>query len=131
MKVDLKLISAALNAVLERNNIAPQAAVPLRTLIYGASPIRPETLSRVLGLLPRVRMVNLFGQTEGSPITCLTPADHDLASSGRPELLQSVGRPVPGLDVPSLTSALERFVNTTEAWMKRLQEPESPAATPH
>src|ERR1700722_1621010 len=56
-------------------------AVPLRTLIYGASPIRPETLSRVLGLLPGVRMVNLFGQTEGSPITCLTPADHALASA--------------------------------------------------
>jgi acyl-CoA synthetase (AMP-forming)/AMP-acid ligase II len=74
-------------------------AVPLRTLIYGASPIRPQTLARVLGLLPGVRMVNLFGQTEGSPITCLTPADHALASAGRPELLQSVGRPVPGLDL--------------------------------
>jgi acyl-CoA synthetase (AMP-forming)/AMP-acid ligase II len=74
-------------------------AVPLRTLIYGASPIRPETLSRVLRLLPGVRMVNLFGQTEGSPITCLTPADHALAVAGRPELLESVGRPVPGLDL--------------------------------
>ncbi|MDX6415879.1 MAG: hypothetical protein QOG28_499 [Trebonia sp.] len=74
-------------------------AVPLRTLIYGASPIRPETLRRVLDLLPGVGMVNLFGQTEGSPITCLTPADHALASAGRPELLQSVGRPVPGLDL--------------------------------
>ncbi len=74
-------------------------AVPLRTLIYGASPIRPETLRRVLGLLPGVQMVNLFGQTEGSPITCLTPADHALASAGRPALLQSVGRPVPGLDL--------------------------------
>ena len=73
--------------------------VELRTLIYGASPIRPETLSRVLGLLPAVRMVNLFGQTEGSPITCLTPAGHALASAGRPELLQSVGRPVPGLEL--------------------------------
>ena len=72
-------------------------AVPLRTLIYGASPIRPETLARVLGLLPGVRMVNLFGQTEGSPITCLTSDDHALAIAGRPELLRSVGRPVPGL----------------------------------
>ncbi|HEX3955119.1 MAG TPA: fatty acid--CoA ligase family protein [Trebonia sp.] len=74
-------------------------AVPLRTLIYGASPIRPATLARVLALLPGIRMVNLFGQTEGSPITCLTPADHALAIAGRPELLRSVGRPVPGLDL--------------------------------
>ena len=73
--------------------------VELRTLIYGASPIRPETLALVLDTLPGVAMVNLFGQTEGSPITCLTPADHALASAGRPELLQSVGRPVPGLEL--------------------------------
>ena len=73
--------------------------VKLRTLIYGASPIRPETLALVLDTMPGVAMVNLFGQTEGSPITCLTPADHALASAGRPELLQSVGRPVPGLEL--------------------------------
>jgi acyl-CoA synthetase (AMP-forming)/AMP-acid ligase II len=73
--------------------------VKLRTLIYGASPIRPETLALVLDTMPGVAMVNLFGQTEGSPITCLTPADHALASAGRPDLLQSVGRPVPGLEL--------------------------------
>jgi acyl-CoA synthetase (AMP-forming)/AMP-acid ligase II len=73
--------------------------VELRTLIYGASPIRPETLALVLDKMPGVAMVNLFGQTEGSPITCLTPADHALASAGSPELLQSVGRPVPGLEL--------------------------------
>jgi acyl-CoA synthetase (AMP-forming)/AMP-acid ligase II len=85
--------------------------VALRTLIYGASPIRPETLALVLDTMPGVAMVNLFGQTEGSPITCLTPADHALASAGRPELLQSVGRPVPGLelriDAPDGTGAGE------------------------
>jgi acyl-CoA synthetase (AMP-forming)/AMP-acid ligase II len=85
--------------------------VELRTLIYGASPIRPETLALVLDTMPAVAMVNLFGQTEGSPITCLTPADHDLACAGRPELLQSVGRPVPGLelriDAPDQTGAGE------------------------
>lgn len=32
MKVDLKLISAALNAVLERYQVAPHGAVPLRVL---------------------------------------------------------------------------------------------------
>jgi long-subunit acyl-CoA synthetase (AMP-forming) len=46
-----------------------------------------------------VRMANLFGQTEGSPITCLTPADHALVMAGRTGLLESVGRPVPGLEL--------------------------------
>ncbi|HEV7936323.1 MAG TPA: fatty acid--CoA ligase family protein [Actinomadura sp.] len=72
-------------------------AVGLRTLIYGASPIRPDTLRRVLKVLPEVRLVNLFGQTEGSPITCLDPEDHLRAAAGAPELLASVGRAVPGL----------------------------------
>lgn len=72
-------------------------AVPLRTLIYGASPINPATLRRVLELMPGVALVNLFGQTEGSPITCLTPDDHLRAAAGHDELLGTVGRAVPGL----------------------------------
>ncbi|MCU1616286.1 MAG: putative acyl-CoA synthetase, long-chain fatty acid:CoA ligase [Frankiales bacterium] len=72
-------------------------AVGLRTLIYGAAPITPTTLRRVLDRLPGVGLVNLFGQTEGSPITCLTPEDHVQAAAGAAHLLGSVGRPVPGL----------------------------------
>ncbi|WP_409330052.1 class I adenylate-forming enzyme family protein [Trujillonella humicola] len=72
-------------------------AVGLRTLIYGASPISPVTLRRVLDLLPGVRLLHLFGQSEGSPITWLTPEDHARALAGGPHLLGSVGRPVTGL----------------------------------
>jgi acyl-CoA synthetase (AMP-forming)/AMP-acid ligase II len=71
--------------------------VPLKTLIYGAAPITPETLQRVLQVLPDVALVNLFGQTEGSPITCLGPDDHRRAAAGENALLSTVGRPVPGL----------------------------------
>ena len=71
----------------------------LRTLQYGASPIHPDTLSAAVAALPGVRFVNIFGQTEGSPITCLTAADHQLAAGGRPKLLRSVGRAAPGVEV--------------------------------
>ena len=47
----------------------------LELLQYGSSPIRPETLRRAVEALPGVRFINMFGQTEGSPIACLTPAD--------------------------------------------------------
>jgi acyl-CoA synthetase (AMP-forming)/AMP-acid ligase II len=69
----------------------------LHTLIYGASPISPATLRRVQQVLPDAGLVNLFGQTEGSPITCLTRSDHRRAAAGQPGLLASVGRAVPGL----------------------------------
>ena len=72
----------------------------LQTLQYGAAPIHPETLRRTLETVPDVRVVNIYGQTEGSPITCLTPEDHRLiCEEGRDDLLLSVGRPVPGLEL--------------------------------
>lgn len=71
--------------------------VPLTTLIYGASPMAPDTLRRVIRLMPDVGLVNLFGQTEGSPIAALTREDHRCAAAGQSDLLATVGRPVPGL----------------------------------
>ena len=71
----------------------------LRVLQYGAASIHPDTLARAMEAMPGVRFVNIFGQTEGSPITCLTMADHALAARGRPELLNSVGRAAPGVEV--------------------------------
>jgi acyl-CoA synthetase (AMP-forming)/AMP-acid ligase II len=73
--------------------------VPLRTLIYGAAPMSPETMRRVLHTLPAVDLVSIFGQTEGSPIATLGPADHRRAAAGRPDLLDTVGRAAPGLSL--------------------------------
>jgi acyl-CoA synthetase (AMP-forming)/AMP-acid ligase II len=70
----------------------------LRVLQYGAAPIHPGTLRRLLEAVPGVRLVQLFGQTEGSPITCLSPEDHRRARR-EPHLLRSVGRAVPGLEI--------------------------------
>jgi len=71
----------------------------LHTLQYGAAPIHPETLARTIAALPGVRLVNLFGQTEGSPITCLSAEDHRLVAAGRVELLGTVGRAVAGIEL--------------------------------
>jgi acyl-CoA synthetase (AMP-forming)/AMP-acid ligase II len=71
----------------------------LRLLQYGSAPIRPATLSRAISALPGVSFINMFGQTEGSPIACLVHADHDRALAGRPDLLASVGRAAPGIEL--------------------------------
>lgn len=70
-----------------------------RVLQYGGAPIRPDTLRATFAALPGVRMLNMFGQTEGSPISVLTPEDHREAVAGRPELLRSVGRAAPGAEL--------------------------------
>jgi acyl-CoA synthetase (AMP-forming)/AMP-acid ligase II len=79
-----------------------QGALPLRTLRimqYGASPIHPDTLRMAMAQLPGAGFLTLYGQTEGSPITWLSPEDHRLAAAGREELLRSVGRAAPGAEV--------------------------------
>jgi len=71
----------------------------LRLLQYGSAPIRAATLSRAVSALPGVSFINMFGQTEGSPIACLVQADHERALAGQPDLLASVGRPAPGIEL--------------------------------
>ncbi|MBV9380353.1 MAG: long-chain fatty acid--CoA ligase [Streptosporangiaceae bacterium] len=77
-------------------------AFPLRTLRimqYGASPIHPDTLRTAMAQLPGADFFTLYGQTEGSPITWLSPRDHRLAAGGQENLLRSVGRAAPGVEV--------------------------------
>jgi acyl-CoA synthetase (AMP-forming)/AMP-acid ligase II len=69
----------------------------LRCLQYGASRIDPGTLRRLLEALPALDLVQIYGQTEGSPITVLTPDDHRAAAAGQVRLLSSAGRPAPGV----------------------------------
>lgn len=71
----------------------------LRVLGYGGSPIHPDTMRRIHQTMPKVDLVELFGQTEGSPLTALTADDHRAAMAGREELLRSVGRAVPGVEL--------------------------------
>lgn len=70
-----------------------------RTLQYGAAPIHVDTLRAALDALPGTEFVQIFGQTEVSPMTALTHADHQRALAGRPDLLHTVGRAVPGLEL--------------------------------
>jgi acyl-CoA synthetase (AMP-forming)/AMP-acid ligase II len=87
-------------SVIETLLAADALAFPsLRVLAYGGSPIHPDTMRRVHATIPHVDLVELFGQTEGSPLTVLTAADHRAAVAGREELLNSVGRAAPGVEL--------------------------------
>ena len=92
--------SVTVPSVIEMLLAAGALSLPtLKVLGYGGSPIHPQTMRRLQDVIPHAELVNLFGQTEGSPITVLDPDDHRLAASSRPELLGSVGKPAPGAEV--------------------------------
>jgi len=71
----------------------------LRVITYGSSPIRPATAARLVREHPSIGLLQGYSQTEGGPITALTPDDHRLAALEHPELLASAGRPVAGTEV--------------------------------
>ena len=67
----------------------------VRTIGYGASAM-PETLLRRLLTQTDVGLCQSYGMTELSgSVAFLTVADHQRAAHGRPELLRSVGKPLP------------------------------------
>lgn len=70
-----------------------------RVLQYGAMPIHPETLRATLAGLPSTRLLQIFGQTEVSPISSLSHEEHVRAAADRPDLLLSVGRPIRGAEL--------------------------------
>jgi acyl-CoA synthetase (AMP-forming)/AMP-acid ligase II len=75
------------------------AEVAPRVLQYGAMPIHPETLRATLDALPHTRLLQIFGQTEASPIAFLSHEDHQRAATERPDLLLSVGRAIRGAEL--------------------------------
>ena len=70
----------------------------LRVLQYGSAPMPPDTLRRAVAALTGVSFASIYGQTEGSPISCLTHDDH-LRAARDEYLLASVGRAVPGVEL--------------------------------
>jgi len=75
------------------------ADVSPRVLQYGAMPIHPDVLRAALAALPTTRLLQIFGQTEASPISFLSHDDHLRAATDRPDLLLSVGRAIRGAEL--------------------------------
>ncbi len=80
-------------------DIADRAYEQLRFVVYGASPIAPETLTQAISTFG-CDFVQGFGMTETTAVlTFMTASDHQLALTERPELLLSAGRPVLGTEL--------------------------------
>ena len=93
----LTLVPTMIDRLLSHGTLDPGE---LRLLQYGGSAIRSETVERLLVTLPDVELVQLYGQTEATPVTALTMADHRRATHGsQSHLLETAGRPIEGVDL--------------------------------
>ena len=65
----------------------------LRTLLYGASPIQEKVVQDTMALLPGIKLIQAYGQTEMAPFVSLLEAKHHTANGSEAGMLRSCGRP--------------------------------------
>lgn len=91
----MSLAPTMIQMLLEHPDFEPQVLDTVRTIGYGAS-VMPQNLLQRLLTRTHVGLCQSYGMTELSgSIAFLTVADHRRAARQKPELLQSVGRPLP------------------------------------
>jgi long-chain acyl-CoA synthetase len=65
----------------------------LQVLVYGGSPMAPELVHRTRELLPKVKLIQVYGLSETGFLTGLQDQEHT------EDKLTSCGRPCPGVDL--------------------------------
>jgi len=78
----------------------------LKVITYGAAPMPFEVIKKAIEVMPWVRFINAFGQTEtASTIAALGPEDHIIEGTEEEQekklkrLTSSIGRPLPDVKV--------------------------------
>jgi long-chain acyl-CoA synthetase len=89
------VVPTMLRRILDHPNFASTDLSSLIALSYGAAAAPVDLVRRAMAALPGVEFSNTFGQTETlGAYAALSPDDHRIG-----ERLDSVGRPLPGVEV--------------------------------
>jgi acyl-CoA synthetase (AMP-forming)/AMP-acid ligase II len=95
----LSLAPTMIAMLLDHPQFSPADLRSVRTIGYGASAMPQSVLKRLLAETA-VGLCQSYGMTELSGSAAfLTVEDHRLAAGSRPELLQSVGKPLPTVEI--------------------------------
>lgn len=89
----LYLLPPLLYQLLDHPAVATANTSSLRNVSYTGCPASPTRLRQAVARFGPV-LCQVYGQTEAGIVTVLTPAEHT-----RPELLATVGRPLPGVSI--------------------------------
>lgn len=100
------LVPTMLKRIIDDPDFTRYDLTSLQVITYGAAPMPFEVISKAIELMPWVRFINAFGQTEtASTITMLGPEDHIIEGSKEERekklkrLTSSIGRPLPDVEV--------------------------------
>jgi len=87
------LVPTMINLLMQFKDLSSFDLSSLEVLAYGGSPMAPELIRHVRELLPRLRLVQVYGLSETGFLTGLQDQEHT------EDKLLSCGRPCPGVDV--------------------------------
>jgi acyl-CoA synthetase (AMP-forming)/AMP-acid ligase II len=103
------LVPTMLKNVIDNPDFEKYNLKSLQVITYGAAPMPFEVITKAMKLLPWVRFINAFGQTEtASTITTLGPEDHIIGGTEEEKkkklkrLESSIGKPLPDVEVKIL-----------------------------
>jgi acyl-CoA synthetase (AMP-forming)/AMP-acid ligase II len=92
------LAPSAIQALLAEPSLERHDLSSWRLLWYGGSPVAPDTILRMMQKFP-CALVQGYGQTEATHTICLMRDEEHRAAAERPDLLQSCGRAIGGVEV--------------------------------
>jgi acyl-CoA synthetase (AMP-forming)/AMP-acid ligase II len=93
------LVPSMINTLCQFQDISVFNLNSLEVLAYGGSPIAPVVLRDARRLLPKVKLLQVYGLSEAGFLTGLTDAEHT------DDKVQSCGRPCPGIDLRVVDAA--------------------------
>jgi len=103
---DIFVVPTMLRWLLDHPDMSRRDLSSLVSIRYGAAPIDTTLLARAMKAIPTAGFMQVYGQTEFSPVvTCLSPDDH--FGEGAETRLTSAGRP--------LATATVRIVDAARA----------------
>jgi len=103
------LVPTMLKTIIDYPDFTKYDLSSLQVVTYGAASMPFEVINKAIKVMPRVKFINAFGQTEtASTITALGPEDHLIEGTAEERerklkrLASSIGRPLPDVEVKIL-----------------------------
>ncbi len=100
------LVPTMLKRVIDDPDFDQYDLSSLKVITYGAAPMPFEVIYKAINVMPWVRFINAFGQTEtASTITTLGPEDHIIEGTEEEKekklkrLSSSIGKPLPDVEI--------------------------------
>jgi len=100
------LVPTMLKRVIDDDDFSRHDLSSLKVITYGAAPMPFEVINKAIKMMPWVKFINAFGQTEtASTITSLGPEDHRIEGTEEEKekklkrLTSSIGKPLPDVEV--------------------------------